>query len=102
MDNDKYAYYKSAGYNFFCNVDGSQEYWVQIRDQYVRQGRINLDGYSLYKATQGGMEFLKKMFDPMDVSIPEDPHLSLQTARVNFSSIIFQTVLALLSKQVYT
>ena len=67
MDNDKYAYYKSVGYNFFCNVDGSQEYWVQIRDQYVRQGRINLDGYSLYKATQGGMEFLKKMFDPMDV-----------------------------------
>ena len=37
--NEKYQYFKSAGYNFFCNVDGSQPYWVQIREHYVRQGR---------------------------------------------------------------
>lgn len=30
--NEKYQYFKSAGYNFFCNVDASQPYWVQIRD----------------------------------------------------------------------
>lgn len=57
-DNDKFAYYKSAGYNFFCNVDGSQPYWVQIRDNYVRQGRINLDGYMLSQAKAGSEKAL--------------------------------------------
>lgn len=37
-----------AGFRIFCNVDASQDYWVQIHDGYVRQGRINLDGYRLY------------------------------------------------------
>ena len=52
-DNEKYAYYSSAGYHFFCNVDGSQPYWVQITGDYVRQGRIDLDGYMLYQASIG-------------------------------------------------
>ena len=52
-DNEKYAYYSSAGYHFFCNVDGSQPYWVQITNDYVRQGRIDLDGYMLYQASTG-------------------------------------------------
>lgn len=47
MDNSKFAYYKSRGYNYFCNVDSSQ-YWVQITDLYFRQGRRNLDGYRMY------------------------------------------------------
>lgn len=38
----------NAGYRFFCNVDASCPYWVQIHDTYMRQGRINLDGYRLY------------------------------------------------------
>lgn len=37
-----------AGFRIFCNVDASQDYWVQIHDGYMRQGRINLDGYRLY------------------------------------------------------
>lgn len=61
-DNEKFNYYKSAGYNYFCNVDGSTEYWVQIRDNYVRQGRINLDGYMLYKAVSGQTKVLDNMF----------------------------------------
>ena len=36
------------GFRIFCNVDASQDYWVQIHDSYMRQGRINLDGYRLY------------------------------------------------------
>lgn len=52
-DNEKYAYYSGAGYHFFCNVDGSQPYWVQITNDYVRQGRIDLDGYMLYQASTG-------------------------------------------------
>ncbi len=43
----KYDAMYEAGYRFFCNVDSS-EYWVHIRDNYVRQGRRNLDGYRLY------------------------------------------------------
>lgn len=71
QDNDKFAYYKSAGYNFFCNVDGSQPYWVQIRDNYVRQGRINLDGYMLSQAKEGSekaLNVLGNLFpDPQNV-----------------------------------
>ena len=47
LDNPKFAYFKSRGYNYYCNVDSSQ-YWVQITDQALRQGRRNLDGYRMY------------------------------------------------------
>ena len=40
---------------------------LQIQDQYVRQGRIDLDGYLLYKATQGGTDVLNAMFSPQEV-----------------------------------
>lgn len=61
-DNEKYQYFKSAGYNFFCNVDGSQPYWVQIRSNYVRQGRIDLDGYMLYQSSLGETTVIDDMF----------------------------------------
>lgn len=51
--NEKYDYYNSVGYHFYCNVDGSVPYWVQITDRYVRQGRIDVDGYRLYLAQNG-------------------------------------------------
>lgn len=66
-DNDKYNYFKNAGYNFYCNVDGSTPYWVQISDQYVRQGRINLDGYMLYQSSQGNTTVLDHMFKASEV-----------------------------------
>ena len=44
---EKFEYLKSQGYNYFCNVDSSQ-YFVQIRDNYFRMGRRNLDGYRMY------------------------------------------------------
>ncbi len=61
-DNEKYQYFKSAGYNFFCNVDGSLPYWVQIRSDYVRQGRIDLDGYMLYESSIGETTVIDDMF----------------------------------------
>ena len=61
-DNEKYAYFSSAGYHFYCNVDSSQPYWVQITDSYVRQGRIDLDGYQLYQSSQGLTTVLDNMF----------------------------------------
>lgn len=44
----KYQTMYDAGFRIFCNVDASTDYWVQIHDGYMRQGRINLDGYRLY------------------------------------------------------
>ena len=61
-DNEKYNYFKSKGYNYFCNVDGSQPYWVQIRENYVRQGRINLDGYMLYQSKLGATTVIDNLF----------------------------------------
>lgn len=62
-DNAKFNYYKSEGYNFFCNVDGSVPYWIQIRESYVRQARINLGGYMLKQADQGQTDVLNDLFD---------------------------------------
>lgn len=62
MENPKFAYYKSRGYNYYCNVDSSQ-YWVQITDQYFRQGRRNLDGYRMYYDA----EMLSDLFEVSDV-----------------------------------
>lgn len=61
-DNEKYQMYKSAGYNYYCNVDSSQ-YFVQITDQYFRQGRRNLDGYRMYY----NPEMLSDLFDVSEV-----------------------------------
>ena len=61
-DNPKFAYYKSRGYNYYCNVDSSQ-YWVQITDQYLRQGRRNLDGYRMYY----NPELCRDLFEVEDV-----------------------------------
>ena len=68
MDNPKFAYYKSRGYNYFCNVDSSQ-YWVQITDSYVRKGRRNLDGYRMYY----NPEMLSDLFDAKEVFDPARP-----------------------------
>ncbi len=61
-DNPKYAYYKSAGYDYYCNVDGNR-YWVQITDEFLRQGRRNLDGYRMYY----NPEQLEDLFDVSEV-----------------------------------
>lgn len=62
MDNPKFAYYKSRGYNYYCNVDSNQ-YWVQITDEYFRQGRRNLDGYRMYY----NPDMLSDLFDVSEV-----------------------------------
>ncbi len=62
MDNEKFAYYKSRGYDYYCNVDSSQ-YFVQITDQYFRQGRRNLDGYRMYY----NPDMLSDLFDVSQV-----------------------------------
>ena len=48
---EKYEILKSMGFKYFCNVD-SHVSWVQIHDEYVRQGRRNLDGYRMWYAPE--------------------------------------------------
>lgn len=59
---ERYEYLKSVGFNYFCNVDSNQ-YWVQITDNYLRQGRRNLDGYRMYY----NPEKLEDLFDAKEV-----------------------------------
>ena len=47
-DNEYFTYLKEQGFSIFCNVDGSKTYWVQFGDNYMRSGRRNLDGYTMY------------------------------------------------------
>ena len=64
----KYNYLKSQGFNFFCNVDSTQ-YWTQITENYVRQGRRNLDGYRMYH----NPELVSDLFDAAEVFDKERP-----------------------------
>ena len=66
--NEKFDYLKSQGFYYYCNVDSSQ-YWVQITDQYLRQGRRNLDGYRMYY----NPDMLSDLFDAEEVFDPARP-----------------------------
>ena len=60
-DNEKYAYLSSKGFHVYCNVDASQLYWNQFRDSYVRQSRIDIDGYTLYLALSNSNTVISKL-----------------------------------------
>ena len=49
-DNPKYAYFLSQGFHIYANVDGTTFGWTQYGDNYVRDGRIALDGVTMYNA----------------------------------------------------
>ena len=64
----RYEYLYKQGFRYFCTVDSAQ-YWVQITDRYMRQGRRNLDGQRMYQALCGDDRIsdlfsVKKVFDP--------------------------------------
>ena len=58
-DNSFFAYLKQQGFSIYCNVDSSQISWVQFGDDYMRQGRRNLDGYRMYY----NPELVEDLFD---------------------------------------
>ena len=64
----KYETLYNAGFRFFCNVDSTQ-HWVQIRNDYVRQGRRNLDGYRMWY----NPDLLEDLFDVDKVFDPARP-----------------------------
>ena len=62
---ERFQYLYNKGFRYFCNVDSSQ-YFVQIGDDYMRQGRRNLDGYRMYyDLTESGVggDHLSDLFD---------------------------------------
>mgnify|MGYP002508059766 CR=1 FL=1 len=66
-DNAKFNYLKEQGFHYFCNVD-SKQYSVQIKDNYFRQGRRNLDGYRIYYNSIGEMDSVSDLFNASDVT----------------------------------
>lgn len=64
----RFEYLKKKGFDYFCGVD-SAAYWVQIRDDYVRQMRRNIDGYRMYY----NPEMLEDLFDVKEAWDPERP-----------------------------
>ena len=47
-DNERFMYLWRSGFRYFCNVD-SAEFFVQKGNDFLRQGRRNLDGYRLWQ-----------------------------------------------------
>jgi len=66
-EDPKFQYMKSRGYNFFCNVDSAQ-YFLQIRENYVRQGRRNIDGYRLFQDLKNPDATSRRTHDLFDVN----------------------------------
>lgn len=63
-ENEKFAYLKQKGFNYFCNVDSSTAAWVQVGNDYLRQGRRNLDGYRMYHdLIDDSVDKLSDLFD---------------------------------------
>lgn len=69
----RFAKLKEVGFDYFCNVDGSVEYWVQFGSDYMRQGRRNLDGTRLWEAVNGGKDRVSDLFDAKSVIDPLRP-----------------------------
>lgn len=74
-DNERYQYLRSKGFRYFCNVDSNQ-YWFQLTDEYLRQGRRNLDGYRMYYdivEPDPSKRKLTDLFNPEEVFDPDRP-----------------------------
>lgn len=65
-------YLKEMGFDYFCNVDANR-YFVQLGDNYLRQGRRNLDGIRMWQAISGQKDWLSDLFDAGAVFDPERP-----------------------------
>lgn len=69
---EKYKYFRSQGFNIFCNVDATQ-YAVWFDDDYMRMGRRNLDGYRIYYNAIGEQNNVSDLFDAAEILDPERP-----------------------------
>lgn len=67
--NERFQYLYSKGFRYFCNVDTSQ-YYIQIGEKHMRQGRRNIDGIRMYydlPESGVGNGHLSDLFDVREV-----------------------------------
>lgn len=70
QDNPRFKYLEAKGFRYFCNVDASAPYWMQMGTNYFRMARINLDGYRLYQdmiQTDPSKKRLSQFFDAAEI-----------------------------------
>lgn len=70
--NDKYMYLKSKGFDIYCPVD-SRAYTLTITEDYLHQGRRNLDGYRIYQDAVSEEPRAADLFDASYVLDPDRP-----------------------------
>lgn len=70
--NEKYQYLREQGFNVFCNVDASR-YATWLGDDYLRQGRRNLDGYRIYYNAIGEQNNVSDLFNAIEIIDPKRP-----------------------------
>lgn len=70
--NAKYQYLRKQGYRIFCNVD-SNLYRTWFGRDYLRQGRMNLDGFRIYYNAIGEQDNIGELFDAKSVIDPLRP-----------------------------
>ncbi len=70
--NEKYQYLRSIGFRIFCNVD-STRYQTYLGEDYMRQGRRNIDGYRIYKNAIGEQNNVSDLFDAEKILDPDRP-----------------------------
>lgn len=70
---ERFEYLEKLGFRYFINVDASVPYWIQIKDNYFRQGRINVDGYRIWESISTKKDRLKPFFDAKSVIDPLRP-----------------------------
>ena len=63
---------ESVGFRYFCNVD-SKRAWMQYGDNYLRQGRRNLDGYRLFESYSERADRLSDIIDVKKVFDTDRP-----------------------------
>ena len=71
-NNAKYQYLKGQGYSIFCNVDSNQ-YRTWFGNDYLRQGRRNLDGFRIYYNAIGDQDNVSDLFDATKILDPQRP-----------------------------
>ena len=76
-DNEKVNYFKEQGFNVFCNVDGSKQYLTWFGDDYMRQGRRNLDGIRMWYNLTGKQDNLSDLFDVEEIIDPLRPGMDV-------------------------
>ena len=68
----KFDYLESVGFRYFCNVD-SKRAWMQYGDNYLRQGRRNIDGYRLFESYSERADRLSDIIDVKKVFDTDRP-----------------------------